>query len=111
LYWYIRLRKKKFRHAYALHLALLTTRLVLGLIASETVQSLCQLIYPAKALSVGDIFPTDVSCKVIGFFTSYCVEASDLMIFIIAIHTALYVFNPKFTNSGEERGLWRWRHS
>jgi len=32
------------------------------------------------------------------------------MIFIIAIHTAVYVFNPKLTQSGDEGGLWRWRY-
>jgi G protein-coupled receptor GPR1 len=32
------------------------------------------------------------------------------MVFIIAIHTALYVFYPKLNSRSDEGGLWRWRH-
>ena len=70
-----------------------------------------ELAYPIVTLSHGDVSVGSLYCNIGGFFTAYFFEASDLMIFIIAIHTAVYVFNPKVTQAGDEGGLWRWRYS
>ena len=73
-------------------------------------RSTLELAYPIVTLAQGDVSVGSMYCDIGGFFTAYFFEASDLMIFIIAIHTAVYVFNPKLTQSGDEGGLWRWRY-
>ena len=73
-------------------------------------RSTLELTYPIVTLTSGDVSPDSRYCKVGGFFTAYFFEASDLMVFIIAIHTAVYVFNPKLTQAADDGGLWRWRY-
>lgn len=73
-------------------------------------RSTLELAYPVVTLSTGDVSVGSLYCDIGGFFTACFFEASDLMIFIIAIHTAIYVFNPKLTQSRDEGGLWRWRY-
>jgi G protein-coupled receptor GPR1 len=73
-------------------------------------RSILEFVYPIVTLSTGDVSEDSLYCKIGGFFTAWFFEASDLMIFIIAIHTAVYVFNPKLTQSHDEGGLWRWRY-
>jgi len=85
-------------------------RLVMGLIMSDMLRSTLELTYPIVTLSRGDVSAASLYCEIGGFFTAYFFEASDLMIFIIAIHTAVYVFHPKLTYAGDEGGLWRWRY-
>ena len=110
LYWYIRLPKKTFRHTYISLWSYSYSSLILGLIGSDMLRSTLELAYPIVTLSRGDLSVGSLYCDIGGFFTAYFFEASDLMIFIIAIHTAAYVFNPKLTQSGDEGGLWRWRY-
>jgi G protein-coupled receptor GPR1 len=110
LYWYIRLPKKTFRHTYISLWFDPYASLILGLIGSDMLRSTLELAYPIVTLSRGDVSVGSLYCDIGGFFTAYFFEATDLMIFIIAIHTAVYVFNPKLTRSGDEGGLWRWRY-
>src|SRR5579859_268227 len=110
LYWYIRLPKKTFRHTYISLWSYSYSSLILGLISSDMLRSTLELAYPIVTLSQGDVSVGSLYCDIGGFFTAYFFEASDLMIFIVAIHTAIYVFNPKLTQSGDEGGLWRWRY-
>ena len=79
----------------------------MGLIGSDMLRSTLELAYPIVTLTSGDVSPDSTYCKVGGFFTAYFFELSDFMVFIIAIHTAVYVFNPKLTQAS---GLWRWRY-
>src|SRR5947207_3438919 len=85
-------------------------RLVMALIGSDMLRSTLELAYPIVTLTSGDVSPDSTYCQVGGFFTAYFFEASDFMVFIIAIHTAVYVFNPKLTQAADEGGLWRWRY-
>ena len=82
----------------------------MALIGSDMLRSTLELAYPIVTLTSGDVSPDSMYCQVGGFFTAYFFEASDFMVFIIAIHTAVYVFNPKFTHAVDEGGLWRWRY-
>jgi len=85
-------------------------RLIMALIGSDMFRSTFELAYPIVTLVSGDVSPDSNYCKIGGFFTAYFFEASDLMVFIIAIHTAVYVFNPKLTQAADEGGLWRFRY-
>ena len=73
-------------------------------------RSTLELAYPIVTLTSGDVSPDSGYCKISGFFTAYFFEASDLMVFIIAIHTAVYVFNPKLAQAADEGGIWQWRY-
>jgi len=85
-------------------------RLIMALIGSDMLRSTFELAYPIVTLTSGDVSPDSNYCKIGGFFTAYFFEASDLMVFIIAIHTAVFVFNPKLTQAADEGGIWRWRY-
>jgi len=82
----------------------------MALIISDVLRSFFELIYPIITLSSGDLGESAKYVQVSGFFTAYFFEASDFMVFVIAVHTAVYVFNPKLTQSADEGGLWRWRY-
>jgi G protein-coupled receptor GPR1 len=84
--------------------------LVMGLICSDMLRSILEFIYPTVTISTGDVAADSTYCQVGGFFTAELFEMSDAMVFIIAIHTAVYVFNPKLTQAADEGGLWRWRY-
>ena len=47
-----------------------------------------------------------------GFLAVYFIECSDFLILAIAIHTAVYVFQPTVSTPGhrEEGGIWKWRY-
>jgi len=109
-YWYIGLRKRTFRHTYINRWFLAYFRLVMALICSDMGRSILEFAYPIITMSRGDVSVDSLYCQIGGFFTALFFEASDLMVFIIAIHTAIYVFNPNLTGSGDESGLWRWRY-
>ena len=70
-------------------------------------RSVLELTYPVVTFISGDVSPESRYCHISGFFTAFLFEASDLMVFIIAIHTTVYVFNPQPFEGG---GLWRWRY-
>lgn len=82
----------------------------MALVSSDLLRSTLELAYPIVTLIHGDVQAGSMYCEVGGFFTAYFFELSDWMIFIIAIHTAVYVFNPKLTLASDEGGLWRWRY-
>jgi G protein-coupled receptor GPR1 len=82
----------------------------MALIGSDMLRSTLELAYPIVTLTSGDVTADSLYCQIGGFFTAYFFEASDLMVFIIAIHTAVFVFNPKLTQAADEGGIWRWRY-
>lgn len=82
----------------------------MALIGSDILRSTLELAYPLVTLTSGDVSPDSTYCQVSGFFTAYFFEASDFMVFIIAVYTAVYVYNPKRTQGEDEGGLWRWRY-
>jgi G protein-coupled receptor GPR1 len=75
-------------------------------------RSLLEIIYGVVAIikENGDtaIFISPVVLAS-GWIMAYSLEASDAMVFIIAVHTAVYVFRPKLRSPKDEGGLWRWR--
>jgi G protein-coupled receptor GPR1 len=73
-------------------------------------RSILEFVYPIVTISTGDVAADSTYCQVGGFFTAELFEMSDAMVFIIAIHTAVFVFNRKLTQAADEGGLWRWRY-
>ncbi|EEU42954.1 uncharacterized protein NECHADRAFT_70923 [Fusarium vanettenii 77-13-4] len=60
------------------------------------------LLFPAVELVAGKIETEETFCQVSGFFLSLSIEASDVAVSLIAVHTALYIFRG-------EQGLYPFR--
>lgn len=94
------------------------------LIQSDMFKALWFMIYAIAALTPGSIGSTSIFCQISGFFTAVGVELSgmrtllgpshciltvvDFAVLMIAIHNALYIFNPP-TSIGEG-GLYPYRY-
>ncbi|KAF4339849.1 G coupled receptor [Fusarium beomiforme] len=89
-FWFFRMRRS-FRHD-----------LIMLLIYSDMFKSFWLLLFPAVELVAGKIETTETFCQVSGFFLSLSVEASDVSVALIAVHTALYIFRG-------EQGLYPFR--
>lgn len=96
LYLYISMRVKVFRH-----------HLILLLLLADFGKAVVLLWYPARVLGVPSAYNNINFCDVVGFFTSTFIEAADLAVLTLAIHTALLVFTRY---SGPEGGLYPYRY-
>lgn len=65
---------------------------------------LCPIVYFAKRI---DNANEDLFCQISGFFLVAAIEASDIAVLMVAIHTALFVLRPR--PSGGETGLYPYR--
>ncbi|KAM0435873.1 hypothetical protein ACHAPT_002765 [Fusarium lateritium] len=88
--WFFRMRRS-FRHD-----------LIMLLIYSDMFKGFWLLLFPAVELVAGKIETDEAFCQVSGFFLSLSIEASDVVISLISIHTALYIFRG-------EQGLYPYR--
>lgn len=95
LRWFI-LMRRTFRH-----------RLVLMLIASDLIKAAWLFIFPMVNVTQGIVRSESAFCQSSGFLLALSVEASDIAILIIALHSMLYIFRPP--TQGGEGGLYRWR--
>ncbi|KAK7416922.1 G protein-coupled receptor gpr1 [Neonectria magnoliae] len=80
MFWFVRMRRS-FRHD-----------LIMLLIGSDMFKACWFLIFPAVELVYGKVSSDSKFCNVSGFFLVMSMGASDLIITLITIHTALYIF-------------------
>lgn len=95
-------RKRVFRH-----------HLIIFLILYDWVKAICLLLYPARVMATSNAYYNIKFCKIVGFFTAFAIEGSDLAIFSFAIHLALLIYRPKARvkrGINYEGGLYRYRH-
>lgn len=72
------------------------------LIYSDMFKTFWLLIFPAVELVAGKIETDETFCQVSGFFLALSIEASDVSVALISIHTALFIFRG-------EQGLYPFR--
>ncbi|KAF4999507.1 hypothetical protein FDECE_11498 [Fusarium decemcellulare] len=72
------------------------------LIYSDMFKGFWLLLFPAVELVAGKIETEQTFCQVSGFFLSLSIEASDVAVALITVHTALYIFRG-------EQGLYPFR--
>ncbi|KAF4968651.1 hypothetical protein FSARC_3990 [Fusarium sarcochroum] len=89
-FWFFRMRRS-FRHD-----------LIMLLIYSDMFKSFWLLVFPAVELVAGRIETNETFCQVSGFFLALSIEASDVSVALISVHTALYIFRG-------EQGLYPYR--
>ncbi|KAM0618104.1 hypothetical protein ACHAP0_000762 [Verticillium nonalfalfae] len=96
-YWFFRMRRS-FRHD-----------LIMLLIVSDGLEALFFMIFPIVDFAMGPIQSESVFCQMSGFFLAVGIEASDIAVALIAIHTALYIFKPRQLNG--QSGLYPYRRT
>lgn len=64
-------------------------------------------VCPIVFVSSGPVSSNDVLCQVSGFFLTSAIEAADISVLIIAIHSAICIFKPH--QSGGKTGLYAYR--
>ncbi|ESZ92857.1 hypothetical protein SBOR_6765 [Sclerotinia borealis F-4128] len=94
-YWFMRMRRS-FRHD-----------LIMILIQSDMFKALWFMVFPIVVFLHGPIADDSKFCQISGFFLSLGIEASDISVLMVAVHTALYIFKPK--SSAGEGGLYPYR--
>ncbi|KAK8905053.1 hypothetical protein ACHAPC_002858 [Botrytis cinerea] len=94
-YWFVRMRRS-FRHD-----------LIMLLIQSDMFKALWFMVFPIVIFLHGPVEDASNFCQISGFFLSLGIEASDISVLMVAVHTALYIFRPK--SSAGEGGLYPYR--
>ncbi|KAI1410221.1 G protein-coupled glucose receptor regulating Gpa2-domain-containing protein [Hypoxylon sp. FL1857] len=94
-YWFVRMRRS-FRHD-----------LIMLLIQSDMMKALWLVICPLAFFAKLPIDSESTFCQVSGFFLTASIEASDIAVFLIAIHTALFILRPRSSNGAS--GLYPYR--
>lgn len=77
------------------------------LMQSDLLKALWFLVFPVVNLVHGPIKSSSPFCQASGFLLAVGIEASDMAVLLIAIHTALYIFRPKQPNG--KHGLYPYR--
>ncbi|KAF6833851.1 plasma membrane g protein coupled receptor that interacts with the heterotrimeric g protein a [Colletotrichum plurivorum] len=95
-YWFSRMRRS-FRHD-----------LIMLLMSSDMLKSLWFIIFPIADFRNGPIASDSSFCQASGFFLSVGIEASDIAVVLIALHTAIYIFRPR--HSSRQSGLYPHRN-
>ncbi|KAK5048895.1 hypothetical protein LTR84_005315 [Exophiala bonariae] len=85
LRWFL-LMRRSFRH-----------RLIMHLILSDTFKAIWYFVFSVVTFTVGPVHSTSSFCQASGFFLHFSMEACDMAIFIIALHSILCIARP---NSG-----------
>ncbi|PHH82170.1 hypothetical protein CDD82_6792 [Ophiocordyceps australis] len=67
--------------------------LIILLIQSDMLKSIWFVILPTVELVNGPVVSESLICQASGFFLSVGIEACDVAVVLIAIHTALYIFH------------------
>ncbi|KAH7159750.1 G protein-coupled glucose receptor regulating Gpa2-domain-containing protein [Dactylonectria estremocensis] len=80
MFWFVRM-KRSFRHD-----------LVMILIGSDMFKATWFLLFPTVELIQGKVSSDSIFCNISGFFLVLSMNASDLVVALITLHTALYVF-------------------
>lgn len=69
--------------------------LILLLILSDLLKTLWLVILPATELVQGTVASTSSLCQISGYFLSVGIEACDLAVLLMAVHTGLYIFRGR----------------
>jgi G protein-coupled receptor GPR1 len=96
LRWFVMMRRN-FRH-----------RLVMHLIISDTCKAIGYFVFPIVVFTRGPVASSSKFCQASGFLLEFAIEAADMAILMIAIHSILYVMRPN--NGVGEGGLYTWRY-
>ena len=96
LRWFLTM-KRSFRH-----------HLILMLIISDSFKALWYFLSPVVTFTRGEISSSSAFSQASGFLLAMGVEAADLSILFIALHTTLYVFRPP--QRPGNGGLYRYRY-
>ncbi|KAL2760270.1 hypothetical protein ACRALDRAFT_2024293 [Sodiomyces alcalophilus JCM 7366] len=96
LYFFFRMKRRSFRQ-----------KLIMLLMLSDGLQAISFFIFPIVAFTMGPIQSKTVFCQINGFILSLGIEASDIAVLYVAIHTALYVFKP--SQATGQLGLYPYR--
>ena len=106
--WFLRM-KRGFRHEYACILSISMTfwlangnSLIIMLITSDLLKTLWLVIPPSIELSGHEVDSNSTLCQISGFFLALGIEACDMTVILIALHTLLYIFR-------RDNGLYRYR--
>ncbi|KAK1566416.1 G protein-coupled glucose receptor regulating Gpa2-domain-containing protein [Colletotrichum navitas] len=91
-YWFSRMRRS-FRHD-----------LIMLLMSSDMLKSLWFIIFPIVDFKTSSVASGSSFCQASGFFLAVGIEASDIAVVLIALHTAIYIFRPR--QSGRQSGLY-----
>ncbi|KIV93706.1 hypothetical protein PV10_04902 [Exophiala mesophila] len=98
LRWFV-LMRRSFRH-----------RLVMFLIISDTFKAFWYFLFPVVIFSRGPVASSSNFCQASGFLLFFAVAASDMAIFIIALHSIIYIMKPTSATRTAEGGLYPWRN-
>jgi len=66
-------------------------------------------IFPIVELTGVHVETSNPFCQISGFFLAVGIEACDVIVLLVAVHAALYLFRPK--RSGGSNGLYPYRRS
>lgn len=106
--WFLRMRRG-FRHEYVAKLLPMpfledfcsffanetSYSLILLLILSDMLKTLWLVLLPVVELVHGRIPSNSTFCQVSGFFLSAGIEACDMAVLLMAVHTGLYIFKGR----------------
>ncbi|KAL7627319.1 G protein-coupled receptor gpr1 [Parahypoxylon ruwenzoriense] len=95
-YWFVRMRRS-FRHD-----------LIMLLIQSDMMKALWLAICPLAFFAKLPIDSRSTFCQVSGFFLTASIEAADIAVLLIAIHTALFIVRLRTSNGIGGLYPYRW---
>lgn len=78
------------------------------LIQSDMMKAICLVVCPMAFFVNRPIQSSSVFCQLSGYFLIVSIEASDVAVLLIAIHTVLFILKPQSANGGS--GLYPYRH-
>ncbi|KAK5023196.1 G protein-coupled receptor gpr1 [Exophiala sideris] len=96
LRWFLIMRRS-FRH-----------HLVMALIISDASKAFWYFVFPIVTFATGPVESKSNFCQASGFLLTFSVEAADMSILIIALHSILYILRPN--NAVGEGGLYPYRY-
>lgn len=96
LRWFL-LMRRSFRH-----------RLVMHLIMSDTFKAAWYFVFSVVTFTAGPVQSTSNFCQASGFLLHFSIEACDMAIFIIALHSILCIARPNNGDGGS--GLYPYRN-
>lgn len=76
--------------------------LIMLLIQADFIKSVAFVICPIVQFFRGPVASNSAFCQVSGFFLALGIEASDVAVLLIAVHSAMYIHRPR-------SGLYPWR--
>ncbi|KIW63719.1 hypothetical protein PV04_08702 [Phialophora macrospora] len=96
LRWFLMMHRC-FRHSLVLHL-----------VASDTLKAVWYFVFPVVVLVGGPVGSTSNFCQASGFLLAFAIEASDMAILLIALHSTLSIIRSDHTIG--KGGLYRCRN-